>query len=161
MLDLVPEEVVDMWLTKDKGSITVHEFDCAIEFGYGGLHGVHKHIKRAENVKLLDVTSLYPNIILNINALGSATAKYKEILDKRIEVLKLADPFTTRHWLIYPEGQDAVYTRWPLLISKRVYRKQPRRYSVLVHNPAKISKAFKNFYEPTSNDYFITRNFGF
>ena len=86
MLEIVPPEVVDLWLTKDKGSVTIKEFDCEIEFGFGGLHGVHNHIKHAENVKLLDVASMYPNIILNINALGPATSKYKDIIDRRIEV---------------------------------------------------------------------------
>ena len=50
-------------------------FDNDVQFGFGGLHGAHKRIKRAENVKLLDVTSMYPNIILLLNVLGTATEK--------------------------------------------------------------------------------------
>jgi hypothetical protein len=88
MLDLVPVEVKELWLNSkdDKGKVTVHEFDNEIEFGFGGLHSVHKSQKRFENVKLLDVASLYPNIILNINALGKATEKYKSILDERLAI---------------------------------------------------------------------------
>lgn len=88
MLKLVPQEVVDIWQDKEqkKKSITIKEFDCDIQFGFGGLHGVHSTRQRFENVKLLDVASMYPHIILNLQALGPATNKYHEILNKRIEV---------------------------------------------------------------------------
>lgn len=88
MLKLVPQEVVDMWTDKSqkKKKTTIHEYGCSIEFGYGGLHGVNTSRKRFENVKLLDVASMYPHIILNLQALGQATEKYREILNKRIEV---------------------------------------------------------------------------
>lgn len=55
LLSLVPEPVQDLWLTKDKGSVTVEDFGCSIEFGFGGLHGVSKKHKENEDVKLLDV----------------------------------------------------------------------------------------------------------
>lgn len=88
MLKLVPQEVVDMWTDKSqkKKKTTIHEYGCSIEFGYGGLHGVNASRKRFENVKLLDVASMYPHIILNLQALGQATEKYREILNRRIEV---------------------------------------------------------------------------
>ena len=86
MLDLVPPEVVELWTTKAKGKVTVKEFDCDIEFGFGGLHGTHNRVKKVENMKLLDVTSMYPNIILNIKALGISTDKYKSLLDERIQI---------------------------------------------------------------------------
>lgn len=86
LLSIVHPDVVEMWRTKDKGKVVVEAFDNIIEFGFGGLHGVHKSIKKVENVKMLDVASMYPNIILNINALGNYTEKYKDILNKRIAV---------------------------------------------------------------------------
>jgi len=87
MLELVPPDVKEMWLTKDKGSVTIQEFGNEIQFGFGGLHGAHTSIKKVKNVKLLDVTSMYPNIILILKALGEhATAIYKGILDKRIAI---------------------------------------------------------------------------
>lgn len=88
MLELVPDEVRDLWLnTKDdKGKVTITEFDNDIEFGFGGLHSVHKTEKRFENVVLLDVASMYPNIILQIGALGKATDKYRSILEQRIAI---------------------------------------------------------------------------
>jgi len=87
MMELVPPEVKELWLTKDKGSVTIQEFDCEIQFGFGGLHGAHSSIRKVKNVKLLDVASMYPNIILILKALGEmATALYKTILDKRIAI---------------------------------------------------------------------------
>lgn len=118
MLDMVPEEVVDLWLTKEKGSVTIQEFDCEIEFGFGGLHGVHKHIKRAENVKLLDVASMYPHIILNINGLGQATQKYKDLLDERVQI----------------KHKDKVRSDALKLILNSVYGNLKNKYSTL-NNP--------------------------
>lgn len=88
-LNNVPEQVVDMWTSRkpNKKSIKIEDFDCEIEFGFGGLHGVHKHIYKARDVKLLDVASMYPHIILNIKALPpKALEKYKNILDERIKI---------------------------------------------------------------------------
>lgn len=93
---LVPEAVRELWLDKarsyvfsgttTKGSVTIEAFGCEIQFAFGGLHGAHKTIKREKNVKLLDVTSMYPNIILILKALGEATEKYRKILNKRIAI---------------------------------------------------------------------------
>ena len=77
---MVDEEVRDLWLEKDKGSVTVDKFDNEIQFAFGGLHGAHKSIKREKKVKLLDVVSMYPNIILIPNVLGHASEKYREII---------------------------------------------------------------------------------
>jgi hypothetical protein len=86
MLLLVPDDVRTLWLEKDKGSVTIEAFNNEIQFGFGGLHGAHKTIKKAKNVKLLDVASMYPNIILILNVLGVATSKYKDILEQRLAV---------------------------------------------------------------------------
>lgn len=118
MLEMVPEDVVNLWLTKEKGSVTIHEFDCEIEFGFGGLHGVHKHIQRAENVKLLDVASMYPHIILNIDGLGHATQKYKDLLDERVQI----------------KHNDRVRSDALKLILNSVYGNLKNKYSML-NNP--------------------------
>jgi hypothetical protein len=86
MLNMVPPEVKELWLTKEKGSVTIQEFDNEIQFAFGGLHGAHKTRKREKNVKIIDVKSMYPNIILILNVLGAATEKYKIILEKRLKV---------------------------------------------------------------------------
>lgn len=118
MLDMMPPEIVDLWLTRDKGSVTIREFDCEIEFGFGGLHGVHNHIKKAENVKLLDVASMYPHIILNIDGLGPATEKYKELLEERVEI----------------KHTDKVKSDALKLILNSVYGNLKNKYSLL-NNP--------------------------
>lgn len=90
MLELVPPEVVELWNSgKDKGKVTIDDFGCLIEFGFGGLHGVNKTQKKVKNLKLLDVASMYPNIILIIKALGEFSGKYKDILDERIRIKHL------------------------------------------------------------------------
>lgn len=86
MLSLVPEEVRDLWKNNNKGKVTVHDFNCSIEFGFGGLHGINTTRKRFKKVILLDVVSMYPNIILIINALGRASEKYRNVLSERTAV---------------------------------------------------------------------------
>ena len=124
MMDLVPPEVKHLWLEKDKGNVTIQEFGNEIQFGFGGLHGAHQSIKRARNVKLLDVTSMYPNIILILKALGeTATAKYKEILDKRIEIKHI----------------DKVLSDALKLILNSVYGNLKNKYSLLFNPKSAIS----------------------
>jgi hypothetical protein len=92
LLDLVPEDVANMFRKADinaKGKdakVVIEMFGCKIEFGGGGLHGVHKKKKKVKKMKLLDVASMYPNIILILNVLGDFTAKYREILERRLSV---------------------------------------------------------------------------
>ena len=93
-LELVPADVKEMWLEraqdfstkKTNKTITINEFGNEIIFGFGGLHGVHTEIKKQKKIKLLDVTSMYPNIILILNILGEASQKYKSILDRRLAI---------------------------------------------------------------------------
>jgi len=89
----VPQNVREFWESKGKyygaekstiKHVEIEDFDCVIQFGLGGLHGAHKTIKKARNVKLLDVTSMYPSIILILKILGFATDKYRAILEERI-----------------------------------------------------------------------------
>lgn len=96
----IPNEVIRMWhenqtgtagapvTTKTRKTYTHRAFGCDIEFSLGGLHGVNSDgVKRFENVKLLDVASLYPNIINYLNALGTeTTASYKRIVERRLAV---------------------------------------------------------------------------
>lgn len=89
----IPEEVWDMWEQANNygdniktKSRTITMFDNKIQFGFGGLHGAYKKVCKFENVKLLDVASMYPNIIINLNVLGSATEKYRDLKEQRIAV---------------------------------------------------------------------------
>lgn len=89
MFDLVPEEVVNMWnqirrmavdFKFDTKKVIVSECGIDFEFGWGGLHGVPKGTLKETNVKLADCTSMYPNILININGLTDKTEQYREIL---------------------------------------------------------------------------------
>lgn len=96
--DYVPAKVTEMWEQLDdletqlngfdfkKKKVTVEEFGNKIEFGWGGLHGAPKGFVYKEDVKLLDVGSMYPNILINLDGLGNMTKYYKEILDHRLEL---------------------------------------------------------------------------
>lgn len=87
LFNVAPEEVVDFWKNNEKGKYTHAEFGCNIDFGFGGLHGVPvNNKKRYEKVILLDVTSMYPNIIMKLKALGIATKKYETIVKERLSV---------------------------------------------------------------------------
>lgn len=96
MFQKVPREVVHFWREKvpqnvlepdTKGKYTVEAFGCKIDFGFGGLHGVTLGSqKRFEGVILLDVASLYPNIIIKLNALGKSTEQYAQILAERMRI---------------------------------------------------------------------------
>lgn len=87
MYDLAPEEAVNLWMTKDKGKVTHRAHGCNYEFGFGGLHGVPASGRRRfENVIMLDVASLYPNIIMKLGALGDSTEIYRGIVEKRLAV---------------------------------------------------------------------------
>jgi hypothetical protein len=86
LLEIVPHEVREMWETKEKGNITIRKYDNDIVYGFGGLHGAHSSKKKFKNVVLLDVASLYPNIMVNFNILGSATKLFREILEERIRI---------------------------------------------------------------------------
>lgn len=101
----VPEIVIKMWEESEKplrfkqkiknNKCSIEAYDCIFEFGFGGLHGVNKHKKRFKNVKLLDVASMYPNIIINLDTLGKgATNKYKQIVDTRLKAKSRGDNAT-------------------------------------------------------------------
>lgn len=94
LLANVDPEVLDMWselyTTIDfkfkKRKVVKEEFGNVIEFGWGGLHGAPKGFVQEENVKLMDVNSMYPNILINLNGLTDKTEEYKRILDYRLKL---------------------------------------------------------------------------
>lgn len=93
-MDYVDEEVKDMWSELShsidfkfkKRKVVVEEFDNVIEFGWGGLHGAPKGFIKAHNVRLMDVNSMYPNILINLNGLRDKTLEYQRILKYRLEL---------------------------------------------------------------------------
>ena len=94
LLANVDPEVLDMWselyTTIDfkfkKRKVIKEEFGNIIEFGWGGLHGAPSGFVQEDNVKLMDVNSMYPNILINLNGLTDKTDEYKRILDYRLKL---------------------------------------------------------------------------
>lgn len=95
LLSSVPQQVREMWEAVDKEvlwgdikerKVEIEEFGNIVTFGFGGLHSAPAKPKRHENVKLLDVASMYPNIILNQKTLGKHSNKYQNILNERLAI---------------------------------------------------------------------------
>ena len=90
LLKFVPVEVVAYWAKKYINSAkgkSVSAFNITVDgynlsFGFGGLHQGENVI--AKDVVLLDVSSMYPNIIVNNKLLDDKTSIYNDILKKRI-----------------------------------------------------------------------------
>lgn len=94
----LPVEVVEMWnkskfnrltnkFDRDIKNVDVEKFGNTIKFGFGGIHGVptDKSIKEFKKCYFLDVASLYPNIIINLNVLGEGTQAFKNIVETRLK----------------------------------------------------------------------------
>lgn len=67
---------------------------CDVVFGFGGLHGAPVKPWESDNLKpirLLDVGSMYPSIIVRENLLGNSTELYNQIRLERLSIKK-SDP---------------------------------------------------------------------
>lgn len=102
LLSKVPDEVAEMWLDnwrpvmdKTKGAVKKlvhHEHGVVYEFGFGGLHGIPENPRpEYANIVLLDVASLYPNIMMALNAFGEHTGVYREIVQERLRAKAAGD----------------------------------------------------------------------
>lgn len=100
----IPKEIDDYWHDYDyenvneyhalkKKSMKINDLDCEFTFGSGGLHGVNKGTcyQRIQNVHNLDVASMYPNIIINIGALGKSTDAFEKIVQTRLDAKHRGD----------------------------------------------------------------------
>lgn len=63
---------------------TIFKHGIHITISKGGAHGAIKGTY--DNVTELDIASMYPSLIINANALGSATTKYNAIREERIKL---------------------------------------------------------------------------
>lgn len=126
---IVPEEVWAEWSRAEKAysqeqgdskpkTITIDSMGCTFVFGGGGLHGVAKEGREFYDVKLLDVGSMYPSIIINLQALGKATTLYDQIRKDRLAIKHV----------------DKLKSNALKLILNSVYGNLKNQYSIL-HNP--------------------------
>ena len=99
IMALAPPEVRDMWvehtafaLSKGKKpTMTIRDMGVDTVFGFGGLHAAPSGYQEFSNVILYDVASMYPSIIILLNALGVSTKVYAEIKEKRLEAKARGD----------------------------------------------------------------------
>lgn len=80
-----------------KGKIPVEAFGAKIIFAAGGVHGVsmakkgRKKKRRHKRVKMLDVASLYPWIMILLKILGMSTNKFLSIVEERLRAKHSGD----------------------------------------------------------------------
>ena len=94
----LPESVISLFEYLNDDSKVVHLFDNEITFGIGGIHSTYSEniVTKSdeENVLMnIDVTSYYPNLMMNFGYLSRNVAKpdkYREIYDLRVELKKQA-----------------------------------------------------------------------
>ena len=130
LFNFVPDEVKNYWANNYKNSalgksISALNIDIDgynLSFGFGGLHQGEKVI--ADDVVLIDVSSMYPNIIINNKFLGNKTNLYNNILMDR---------------LIEKDGGNIVKSNALKLILNSVYGNFKNQYSNLYNPFAAIS----------------------
>lgn len=130
LFNFVPDEVKNYWANNYKNSalgksISALNIDIDgynLSFGFGGLHQGEKVI--ANDVVLIDVSSMYPNIIINNKFLGNKTSLYNNILMDR---------------LIEKDGGNIVKSNALKLILNSVYGNFKNQYSNLYNPFAAIS----------------------
>lgn len=127
----VPDAVWSMWNTANrdngdelkKNSVTIQKYDCDITFGFGGLHGVASKGKEFRDVMLLDVGSMYPSIVVNLQALGEGTEVYDGIRQERLKIKK----------------SDPIRANALKLVLNSVYGNLKNQYSILCNPLASVS----------------------
>ena len=91
----MPEDVITLWdgMLESEETVTgkgknkiIEAFDCKFVFGMGGLHAAPKRPGRYKSIKLADVGSMYPSIIVKLGALAESTQKYDEIRKERLKI---------------------------------------------------------------------------
>lgn len=92
----IPENIISLfeYLNDDSKEVTL--FDNSITFGIGGIHSTYSEniVTKSDDSHTLmniDVTSYYPNLMMNFNYLSRnilKPEKYKEIYDMRVEFKK-------------------------------------------------------------------------
>lgn len=95
-LSKVPKDIAKLWKTDNPYLVTGLQteypeqklFENVVSFSNGGFHSVHEYKHKFDNIHCLDVTSLYPNLMVNNNILGESTPAFKEILDRRVDAKK-------------------------------------------------------------------------
>jgi len=96
----VPKEVLDLWKADDGGNVVINNFDNEIVFGFGGIHSTNTTKRDFEDVTNIDVTSLYPNLIIKLGVLGEHTDKFATMVRERVGHKKTNKPLAAAEKIV-------------------------------------------------------------
>ena len=115
-------------------SLTIEQFGNVFTFGSGGLHSAVGHLKTTKagkskpvydlinttDVYQLDVTSMFPNIMIRDGLLGPATDKYAALVADRIENKKAGNPKAKTQKIVINATYGATRSNWLSLYNPKV-----------------------------------------
>ena len=115
-------------------SLTIERFNNVFTFGSGGLHSAVGHIKTTKtgkkepvydlvdttDVYQLDVTSMFPNIMIRDGLLGPATDKYAALVADRIANKKAGNPKAKTQKIVINATYGGTRSNWLNLYNPKV-----------------------------------------
>lgn len=115
-------------------SLTIERFNNVFTFGSGGLHSAVGHIETTKtgkkkpvydlidttDVYQLDVTSMFPNIMIRDGLLGPATDKYAALVADRIENKKAGNPKAKTQKIVINATYGGTRSNWLNLYNPKV-----------------------------------------
>ena len=115
-------------------SLTIEQFNNVFTFGSGGLHSAVGHIETTKtgkkkpvynlvdttDVYQLDVTSMFPNIMIRDGLLGPATDKYASLVADRIENKKAGNPKAKTQKIVINATYGGTRSNWLNLYNPKV-----------------------------------------
>ena len=115
-------------------SLTIEQFGNVFTFGSGGLHSAVGHLKTTKtgkskpvydlinttDVYQLDVTSMFPNIMIRDGLLGPATDKYAALVADRIANKKAGNPKAKTQKIVINATYGGTRSNWLNLYNPKV-----------------------------------------
>lgn len=115
-------------------SLTIEQFGNVFTFGSGGLHSAVGHLTTTKSGKKkpvydlvnttdvyqLDVTSMFPNIMIRDGLLGPATDKYAALVADRIENKKAGNPKAKTQKIVINATYGGTRSNWLNLYNPKV-----------------------------------------
>lgn len=115
-------------------SLTLEQFGNVFTFGSGGLHSAVGHLKTTKtgkskpvydlvnttDVYQLDVTSMFPNIMIRDGLLGPATDKYEALVADRIANKKAGNPKAKTQKIVINATYGGTRSNWLNLYNPKV-----------------------------------------
>lgn len=114
-------------------SLTIEQFGNVFTFGSGGLHSAVGHLKTTKSGKhkpvydnldvtdvyQLDVTSMFPNIMIRDGLLGPSTGKYQRLVSDRIKNKRNHDPKAKTQKIVINSSYGGMRSNWLALYNPK------------------------------------------